>query len=56
MKPGRAPFRERDNISEDDAKRILEALKDRESSLQKHFLKQKEDGSKGYGNDNGKDW
>lgn len=52
---GRAKFRERDNMSEEDAKKIIEALKLQENSLQKRFLKYKEKDADKI-DDNGKDW
>lgn len=52
---GRKPFRERDNMSEQDAKRILEALKQQESGLQKKFLRGKEKDAK-ESEHNSKDW
>lgn len=53
---GGQPFRERDNMGEDDAKRILGALKERESNLQKKFLKDKVKGGKVNVDDAAKDW
>lgn len=56
MKPGRPKFRERDNFGEDDAKRILEALKQRETNLQKGFLRKKANEGEFSEDENGKDW
>jgi hypothetical protein len=53
---GNQPFKERDNMGEDDAKRILGALKERESDLQKKFLKNKVKGGKVNVDDAAKDW
>jgi len=50
------PFKERDNMGEDDAKRILGALKERESDLQKKFLKDQVKGGKVKIDDAAKDW
>lgn len=49
------PYKERDNMSEEDAKKVLEALKQRETNLQRKFLKEKEDGAK-QPKQTGKDW
>lgn len=56
MRRGRAPFKEKSNMGEADAKQILDALKDRETGLQKKFLKNK--GKEGnFSDDDGtKDW
>ena len=52
---GRQPFKERDNLSEDSAKRLLQELKLNETSLQKRFLQRKDRGNeKRNGSD--KDW
>lgn len=53
---GSAPFRERDNMSESDAKKILESLKQQEGSLQKKFLKKNNKNSKVNDDANGQDW
>ncbi len=53
---GGMPFKERDNMGEDDAKRILGALKERESDLQKKFLKDQVKGGKVKIDDAAKDW
>jgi hypothetical protein len=53
---GGQPFRERDNISEADARRILESLKEQEGSLQKKFLKKNGKDSKVKDDANGQDW
>lgn len=53
---GGQPFKERDNMGEDDAKRILGALKEREGNLQKKFLKDKVKGGKVTVDDAAKDW
>ncbi|MGZ3712799.1 MAG: hypothetical protein ACXVBE_13630, partial [Bdellovibrionota bacterium] len=53
---GGTPFRERDNISESDAKRILESLKQQEGDLQKKFLKMNGKKSKVPEDENGQDW
>jgi Ca-activated chloride channel homolog len=53
---GGAPFRERDNMAEDDAKRILGALREQESSLQKKFLNNKAKKGKIEQDDAAKDW
>lgn len=55
MRPARPQFQEKENMGEEDAKRILEALKQRETNLQKDFLKKKDEG-KNSDNENGKDW
>lgn len=53
---GGTPFRERDNISESDAKRILESLKQQEGELQKKFLKKNGKNSKVVDDGSGQDW
>jgi Ca-activated chloride channel family protein len=53
---GGTPFKERENISESDAKRILESLKQQEGDLQKKFLKKNGKGSKVTDDENGQDW
>ncbi len=52
----RPNFQEKNNMGEDDAKRMLEALKQRENNLQKRFLKNKDKGSERPDNANDKDW
>jgi hypothetical protein len=51
---GRRPFKEREEMGEDEAKRILEALKQREGALQKKFLKNQN--PEGKVSEDGKDW
>lgn len=53
---GGQPFKDRDNMGEDDAKRILGALKERESDLQKKFLKNSVKGGRVNADDAAKDW
>lgn len=53
---GNQPFKERDNMGEDDAKRILGGLKERESNLQKKFLKNQIKGGRVKADDAAKDW
>lgn len=53
---GRQPFKERENMSESDAKRIMEALKQQESRLQKSFLKKKDKDNNGHDDEDAKDW
>ena len=53
---GGTPYRERDNLSEADAKRILEALKQQESTLQKKFLKKNNKNSKVTDDEPAQDW
>jgi hypothetical protein len=53
---GGTPFRERDNMGEEDAKRILGALREHESSLQKKFLNNKAKKGKLEQDDAAKDW
>lgn len=55
-KRGGQPFKERDNMSEEDARSILGALKEREGNLQKKFLKDKVKGGKVNVDDAAKDW
>ena len=50
------PFQERQDMSEQDAKRMLEALKQQESGTQKKFLKKLEKQSKVKENESGNDW
>jgi Ca-activated chloride channel homolog len=50
------PFKERDNMGEEDAKQILGALKERETSIQKKFLKEQVKGGKVKVDDAAKDW
>ncbi len=54
-KRGKQPFKERDNLSEGDAKQILETLKQREGVLQKKFL-QKQGAAGSEENEHDKDW
>jgi Ca-activated chloride channel homolog len=55
MRTGKKEFKEKGDMAEDDAKRILEALKQRETGLQKKFMRQKSKGD--YSDDGGeKDW
>lgn len=56
MRRGGQPFKERDNISEADAKRILESLKEQEGSLQKKFLKKNGKDSRVSDDEHGQDW
>lgn len=56
MRRGRQPFKERENLGEQEAKQILEALKLRETGLQKKFLKKKEKEGKVSDDGSGKDW
>jgi hypothetical protein len=49
-------FKEREDLSEQDAKRILEALKQQEGTTQKKFLKKLEKQSKVRESDNPNDW
>jgi Ca-activated chloride channel family protein len=53
---GGQPFRERDEMGEEDAKRILGALRERESDLQKKFLKNQVKGGRVNADDAAKDW
>ncbi|MGZ3702265.1 MAG: vWA domain-containing protein [Bdellovibrionota bacterium] len=53
---GGQPFKERDNMGEEDAKRILGALKERESDLQKKFLKNATKGGRVNVDDAAQDW
>jgi len=53
---GGQPFKERDDMGEEDAKRILGALKERESDLQKRFLKNSAKGGRVNADDAAKDW
>lgn len=53
---GGQPFRERDSMGEDEARRILGALKEREGNLQKKFLKDKVKGGKVNVDDAAQDW
>jgi len=53
---GGLPFKERDNMGEEDAKQILGALKEKESNLQKKFLKDQVKGGKVKIDDAAKDW
>lgn len=53
---GKQPFQERDNMGEEDAKRILGTLQERESTLQKKFLKNRTKGGKVNVDDATKDW
>jgi len=48
-------FQERDSMKEEDAKRILEALRQREGNLQRKFLRKKEEKGRNE-NDNTRDW
>jgi Ca-activated chloride channel family protein len=50
------PFAERQDLSEQDAKRILESLKAQEIGLQKKLLKDQFNNEKGEAISNGKDW
>lgn len=53
---GRQPFKERDDMGEEEAKQILEALKQQESKLQKKFLKNKDGKGKLENDDDPQDW
>ena len=53
---GSQPFKERDDMGEEEAKRILGALREQESDLQKKFLKNKIRGGKVNSHDAAKDW
>jgi Ca-activated chloride channel homolog len=53
---GRKPFKEQENLSEADAKNILETLNQREGNLQKKFLKRKEPRDRESENDDSQDW
>lgn len=55
-KRGRQPFKERDNMSESEAKQILEALKEREKNLKKRLLKKMMKEDKVDGDVQDKDW
>jgi Ca-activated chloride channel family protein len=55
-RPGTQPFRERDDMGESEAKRILGALKERESDLQKKLMKNQVKGGRVNVDDAGKDW
>lgn len=51
---GKKPFKEREDLSEQDAQRMLETLRNQEGKLQRKFLKKKGENSKV--RDHGKDW
>jgi Ca-activated chloride channel family protein len=55
MRTGSKEFKEKGDMAEEDAKRLLEALKQRESGLQRKFLKQKAKGDNSEDESN-KDW
>jgi len=56
MRPAKPKFQEREDMGEEDAKRILEALKQRETGLQKGFLKKKANEGTFSEEEHGKDW
>jgi Ca-activated chloride channel family protein len=55
MRTGKKEFKEKGDMAEDDAKRILEALKQRETGLQKKMMRQKSKGDYS-DNESDKDW
>src|SRR5690606_52386 len=55
MRPGKKGFQPKSDMTEEDAKRILEVLKQRETGLQKKLMRQKSKGE-AYRDGNEKDW
>jgi Ca-activated chloride channel family protein len=54
--PNKQKYMKKNNMEEQDAKRILEALKQRESGLQKKFMQFEGKGDEDLRENNGKDW